>query len=61
MESIKNVFHVVTGVTFVVGLYTVSNDNSVLKLIIIDENTKLCYLDVVNLGLKKFYVNVIIF
>ena len=53
MKSTKNVLHVVTGVTFVVGLHIVSNDNSVLKFMITDDNKHLCYLDVVSLALKK--------
>ena len=53
MISAKNVLHAVTSVTFVIGLYTVSNDNSVLKFMIIDGNKQLCYLDVVSPVLKK--------
>ena len=61
MISTKNVLHIVTGVTFVIGLHTVSNDNSVLKFMIIDDNKQICYLDVVSPALKIFYVNVIMF
>ena len=46
MKFTKHILHAVTGVTFVVGLHTVSNDNSVLKFMITDENKQLCYLDV---------------
>ena len=53
MKSTKNVLHAVTGVTFVIGLYTVFNDNSVLKFMITDDNKQLCYLDVVSPAWKK--------
>ena len=53
MKSTKNVLHAVTDVTFVVGLHTISNDNSVLKFMITDDNKQLCYLDVVSPVLKK--------
>ena len=53
MKSTINVLHAVTGVTFVIGLYTVSNDNSVLKFMIIDDNKQICYLDVVSPALKN--------
>ena len=53
MKSTKNVLHAVTDVTFVIGLYSVSNDNSVLKFMITDDNKQLCYLDVVSHALKK--------
>ena len=53
MISTKNVLHIVTGVTFVIGLHTVSNDNSVLKFMITDDHEQLCYLDVVSPALKK--------
>ena len=52
MKSTKANLHNVTGVTFVVDLHTVSNDDSVLKFMIIDDNTQLCYLDLVSLALK---------
>ena len=53
MKSTINVLHAVTGATFVIGLYSVSNDNSVLKFMITDDNKQLCYLDVVSPVLKK--------
>ena len=53
MVSTKNFPHAVTGVIFVICLYTVSNDNSVLKFMITDDNKQLCYLDVVSHALKK--------
>ena len=53
MVSTKNFPHAVTGVIFVICLYTVSNDNSVLKFMITDDNKQLCYLDVVNPALKN--------
>ena len=53
MKSTKNVLHAVTGVTFVVGLHTFSNDDSVLKFMITDNKKQLCCIDFVNLSLKK--------
>ena len=53
MKSTKKNLHAVTGITFVVGLYTITNDDSVLKFMITDDNKQLCYLDVVSLALKK--------
>ena len=35
------------------GLHTVSNDNSVLKFMITDDNKQLCYLDFVSPALKN--------
>ena len=53
MKSTKNVLHAVTGVTFIIGLHIFSNDNSVLKFMITDDNKQLSYLDVVSPVLKK--------
>ena len=53
MKSTKNIRHAVSGVTFVIGLHAFTNDDSVLKFIITDENKQLCYLDFVSLALKK--------
>ena len=53
MESTKTILCAATSVTFVVDLHTVSNDNSELKFMIIDDNKQLCYLDVVSTALKK--------
>ena len=53
MKSAKNILHTVTGVTFVVDFHTFTNDDSVLKLMITDDNKQRCYLNVVNLALKK--------
>ena len=59
MTSTNNVLHAVTGATFVVGLHNYINDESVLKFMITDDNTQLCYLSVVSDTLKKnIYVNV---
>ena len=53
MKSTKNVLLAVTGVTIAVGLHKFSNDDSVLKFMITDDNKQFYYLDVVILALKK--------
>ena len=53
MKSTKNILHAITAVTFVIGLHTFTNDDIVLKFMITDDNTQLCYLDVISLTLKK--------
>ena len=53
MKSTKKVLHAVTSVTFVVGLYNFTSDDSVLKFMIIDDNKQLCYVDFISLTLKN--------
>ena len=53
IKSMKETIHVVTGVTFVVGLHNSINDETVLKFMITDDNKQLCYLDNLNLTLKN--------
>ena len=52
MKSTKTFLHAVTGVTFVVGLHNFTNDDSVLKFMITDDNKEFCDLDVISLTLK---------
>ena len=56
MKSTKNILHAITAVTFVIGLHTFTNDDIVLKFMIIDDNKQLCYLDGVSPVLKKEFM-----
>ena len=63
MQSMKNILYAVTGVTFVIGLYNYTNDETLLKFIITDDDKQLFYLDDLSLTLKKNlceYYNIII-
>ena len=53
MKSTKYFLHAVTDVTCVVGLHNFTNDESIWKFMITDNNKQLCYLDVINHALKN--------
>ena len=52
MKSVNKVWHVVTGVAFVVGLNYFPDNETVVKCMLTKDNQPICYLDFISNTLK---------